>query len=633
MGRTGVGADRIPTVLYAPAPVTAALAALFPEFTITHGEERPALIAVWTGSAGFARARRRAAALRIPLLHLTHGLLRAPPRRKGRGAPVFSITARTIEGPASEADILSPERLLATRGWETPGLLQRAAAARCRLVSRQVGGEWWSGGKPPDGDGTTYIVIEGTPSAITLGTMLNAALAQDPPEQIVIIGSEQTLASPLVETAVASGSTAVTAPLDLWRVVKGARRLYTIGGEAGFIAVLAGCEVHCFGTTFYSGWGVTTDDPAVPQKSFRRSVDELFAGACLIATRYRDPFHDTITQFEDVAAMLADWRRVEDLNRSIAASIGMSFWKRQRIAEFLCSAGGAPAGCRTPQKALSVAAARPGSAVAVWASRVPNGLQEAAARQGTPLVRVEDGFIRSVGLGSDFLPACSLVFDSAGIYYDPHGPSDLERLLRTSEFPPTLVARARRLMVQLVENGITKYNLASSAPALDYPAGRRRILVPGQVEDDLSVQFGGAGISGNRALLARVRGANPHAFILYKPHPDVEAGHRKGAVPDAALKGFADMVVCGSSTATLLEEIDEVHTLTSLAGFEALLRRRRVVVYGRPFYAGWGLTDDRAAVDRGRRLSLEELVAGALILYPRYWHSPASACLHKSTIF
>ncbi len=72
------------------------------------------------------------------------------------------------------------------------------------------------------------------------------------------------------------------------------------------------------------------------------------------------------------------------------------------------------------------------------------------------------------------------------------------------------------------------------------------------------------------------------------------------------------------STAALLADIDELHTLTSLAGFEALLRRRRVVVYGRPFYAGWGLTADLASADRGRRLALEELVAGALILYPRY---------------
>jgi capsular polysaccharide export protein len=119
-----------------------------------------------------------------------------------------------------------------------------------------------------------------------------------------------------------------------------------------------------------------------------------------------------------------------------------------------------------------------------------------------------------------------------------------------------------------------------------------------------------------------VRRANPDAFILYKPHPDVEAGHRRGAIPDQRAREFADAIVRGSSTAALLGGIDELHTLTSLAGFEALLRRRRVVVYGRPFYAGWGLTIDHAGDlaggGRGRRLALEQLVAGALILYPRY---------------
>jgi hypothetical protein len=45
-----------------------------------------------------------------------------------------------------------------------------------------------------------------------------------------------------------------------------------------------------------------------------------------------------------------------------------------------------------------------------------------------------------------------------------------------------------------------------------------------------------------------------------------------------------------------------------------------VVCHGTPFYAGWGLTRDLAPVPdrRGRALSLDALVAGVLILYPRY---------------
>src|SRR5262249_13015284 len=157
------------------------------------------------------------------------------------------------------------------------------------------------------------------------------------------------------------------------------------------------------------------------------------------------------------------------------------------------------------------------------------------------------------------------------------------------------------------------------APELGAPAGARRILVPGQVEDDRSVTLGGAGVAGNLDLLTRVRAANPDAFIVYKPHPDVDAGHRAGAIPDATAARLANRVLRGVSSAALLALVDEIHTLTSLVGFEALLGGRAVVVYGQPFYAGWRPTIDRAPLPRRtRKLSLEQLVAGVLILYPRY---------------
>jgi capsular polysaccharide export protein len=236
-----------------------------------------------------------------------------------------------------------------------------------------------------------------------------------------------------------------------------------------------------------------------------------------------------------------------------------------------------------------------------------------------PVWQVEDGFVRSVGLGADSAPPYSVVVDRHGIYFDPNQPSELEEILQHAPFPPELLARATALMETLVARRISKYNTGGAARPLPAPLGRRVVLVPGQVSDDRSVLLGGAGIRDNLTLLARVREAAPDAYVVYKPHPDVDAGQRAGAVPDDAALAHANLVLRDVAMPALLAQVDEVHTLTSLAGFEALLRGRRVVVFGQPFYAGWGLTEDHAPLPRrSRRLTLAELVAGTLLLYARY---------------
>jgi capsular polysaccharide export protein len=57
-------------------------------------------------------------------------------------------------------------------------------------------------------------------------------------------------------------------------------------------------------------------------------------------------------------------------------------------------------------------------------------------------------------------------------------------------------------------------------------------------------------------------------------------------------------------------------------GFEALLSGCECVCFGMPYYAGWGLTDDRVECKRRKRLlRLEDVFAAAYILYTRY-HNP-----------
>jgi capsular polysaccharide export protein len=75
----------------------------------------------------------------------------------------------------------------------------------------------------------------------------------------------------------------------------------------------------------------------------------------------------------------------------------------------------------------------------------------------------------------------------------------------------------------------------------------------------------------------------------------------------------------------VLAVVQEVWTMTSLLGFEALIRGLPVTCLGAPFYAGWGLTRDLGPVPdrRSARPSVSALAHAVLIAYPRY-HDPVS---------
>jgi capsular polysaccharide export protein len=227
-----------------------------------------------------------------------------------------------------------------------------------------------------------------------------------------------------------------------------------------------------------------------------------------------------------------------------------------------------------------------------------------------------------------------LVVDRHGVYFDPGEPSDLETLLNTAAIGPDERERAKALIELMLNRRVTKYNTELHRPlALDVAPGRPTLLVPGQVEDDASVRFGCDSIRTNEGLLRAVRKANPTGFIVYKPHPDTLARNRKGHIDAAMLRQLCDHVETEVDVIGCIEGVGEVHTMTSLAGFDALLRGRRVVTYGRPFYAGWGLTDDRLDFPRRtRRLTLEELVAATLLRYPRYWRSDLGAFVSAESV-
>ncbi|GGE76540.1 capsular biosynthesis protein [Stappia taiwanensis] len=269
-------------------------------------------------------------------------------------------------------------------------------------------------------------------------------------------------------------------------------------------------------------------------------------------------------------------------------------------------------------------ARRDGGRVLAWAGQVNADLIDRARAEEIELWRIEDGFLRSVGLGAGLARGASFAYDDTGVYFDARGASRMERLLQERSLQPHEVARARALLRCIVEAGLSKYNIAGrrSLPAL--PSDREVILVPGQVADDAGVHRSLSDVIDcervaniNLELLRCVRDRNPQAHILYKPHPDVDARLRAGRLSASELSGLADDVVAGCDLGELLRACSRVETFSSLTGFEALLRGKPVTVYGMPFYAGWGLTQDLSrCARRTRRLDLETLVHVAFIDYP-----------------
>ncbi|MGI4797206.1 MAG: hypothetical protein ACRYG8_24765, partial [Janthinobacterium lividum] len=527
---------------------------------------------------GSDRVIQRLAQLRDTVVHgCEQGLIRTP--AWGRGRFWLSGTVRATAEPHRSRP-----------GWianafdapVTVGDRERGQKAAAAILEHRLGVSSFETARVPSRRVVVSPVAADDSGAAARA--LDRCLARHDASSIALILAANSVGrhwSRLLDRARRAGVAILAEPGDPWTMLDGCTDLYASPASRwALLARLAGLAVHDGGTA--------DDTPA------------WITAALVTGVRYADPFRRETIGLEAALDIAVDWHRHGRGVVGISACVGMSVWKRRRMRQFLSTGNTVPAFSR-------LAATRSNGAVAAWASRVPPGLAEELRADGRALVRVEDGFIRSRGLGSNFLPPCSVVLDWSGQYVDPSAPSDLERLLAETEFPPALLDRAQRLIARLIDEGVTKYGSISAAPpARRGTAGQRVLLVPGQVADDLSVRLAGCGMD-NAALLTAVRAAEPNAFIVYKPHPDVIAGHRPGVI-DFATARFADEIVNAGNMHDLVSSVDAVHTITSLAGFEALLRGREVVTYGQPFYAGWGLTTDRNPVlRRQRRLSVEAL--------------------------
>lgn len=265
----------------------------------------------------------------------------------------------------------------------------------------------------------------------------------------------------------------------------------------------------------------------------------------------------------------------------------MSYWKRAVIYPFLKTPSNSVRFVRYVDEAYLRQLPKD-TRLVFWGEQHAD-IREVARHNSIPVIRIEDGFIRSIGLGSDLHYPLSLAVDEKGIYYDPYSGSRLEQILTEIHLSVEDRRRAAKLRENIVKQRVSKYNIGEPFSLDKASSGKRVILVPGQVEDDASLLRGSPTIRTNLDLLKAVRAMHPDAWIVYKPHPDVVSGNRRGEIPQEALAPLADQVAGKANIAECFDLVDEVHTMTSLAGFEALLFGKVVHCYGGPFYSGWVL--------------------------------------------
>lgn len=405
-------------------------------------------------------------------------------------------------------------------------------------------------------------------------------------------------------------------------------KVYTKTSGMGFEALIQECECVCYGMPFYAGWGLTKDKLECKRRMQKRSLEEVFYAAYILYSEYFNPYLNQKSNIFDTIQTLAKYKSIEKANSNRLFMLGFTLWKRYFIKPFFKAKNNEIIFLNSI-KSLARYKLKEDDKFFIWGKKydentLKNLLLVKAKEQNltsfTPKVSlVEDGFIRSISLGSDLTRPFSLIVDDKGLYIDPNKVSKLEELLQNEIFDKNMLNRAKNMIKTLLENRFSKYNgLKHEDLKINAKIGQKVILIPAQVEDDASMILGGFGLS-TLDLLKEVRSKNQDAYIIFKPHPDVLSGNRVGLKDETLILEFCDEIVKDCSIDSAIKIADEIHTITSTSGFDALLRAKKVFTYGMPFYAGWGLTKDKYRCERRtRKLSLEELVVGALITYPRY---------------
>ncbi len=428
-----------------------------------------------TSGRGEAVAARRD---RPPVLRVEDALLRSvlPGGREGGEPPLGGLVLDDMGGVHFDSSTPSRlERILATDPLDDGALLNRARDAMARMQSAHL--SKYNAFDPtlpiPHQDVPPHVVVidqtkgdaaieHAAARASTFREMLVFAQEENPPGAKVLIKTHP-------ETAAGHRSGhygpddkgpnvhLLTDPVSPWNLFAGAQAIYTVSsGMGGFEAILAGHKPRVFGQPFYAGWGgLTQDENPVARRERKLTRAQLFAGVMMLYPTWYDPYRDRLCRIEDVLDTLDARARAWREDRQGYVASGMRMWKRGPLNRVF-GGGAKPLIFEdNPARAQTKAQETGGRKQIAWAGKAEGDV-----------IRVEDGFLRSRGLGgAELVPPLSLVRDDLGIYYDPTGESRLERLINAAlALPDPAICRAERLIRCITDAQLSKYNLDRPIP-------------------------------------------------------------------------------------------------------------------------------------------------------------------------
>ncbi|WFF42654.1 hypothetical protein EVC62_14755 [Salinicola endophyticus] len=324
--------------------------------------------------------------------------------------------------------------------------------------------------------------------------------------------------------------------------------------------------------------------------------------------------------------------------KPVAIMYGFNPWKREVVSQYLSDYRTAFVRGKTPfyklkYKFLNHLSDDEQVVFIGWGNKLPESYKRYAnARRLAPssktrsnVATMEDGFLRSIGVGLLHTRPGSLCLDWEGIHFKSKGGSDLETLLNDFDFAgeTALIKRAEKCMELMRAARLTKYYNPKpyDKTTTVQKLGRYSILVIGQVEDDASVLNSGSKVLDNYSLVLQAKKDFPEANIYFRPHPDYWTGTRDSTKTRKleSLENICAIVPPTISLYALFDVVDRVYTISSLSGFEALVHGLEVTTLGAPFYSNWGVTDDKVKVPkRTAKRTVAEIFAIAYLIYPRY---------------